>query len=101
MMLYNAPCVILLHAPRSDMCAPMDANFSAENILLAAETLGLGACVIGFIYEPMNKDAEMKRLACIPTGHKVFSAIALGYPKFKYRAAPPKKPPITHFIGPS
>lgn len=100
MMLYNAPCVILLHAPKSDMCAAMDAVFNAENILLAAETLGLGACVIGFIYEPMNRDPEMKRLAGIPKDHKVFSAIALGYPRFKYRASPPKNPPIAHFVGP-
>lgn len=100
MMLYDAPCLILLHAPKWDICAPMDAVFNAENILLAAETLGLGACVIGFVFEPMNKDAEMKRLAGIPKDHKVFSAIALGYPRFKYRAAPPKKPPIVHFVGP-
>ncbi len=100
MILYDAPCVILLHAPKSDTCAPMDANFSAENILLAAETLGLGACVVGFVYEPMNKDPEMKRLAGIPKDHKVYSAIALGYPRFRYRAAPPKNPPIIHYVGP-
>lgn len=100
MMLYNAPCVLLLHAPKSDMCAPMDANFSAENILLAAETLGLGACVIGFIYEPMNRDSRMKCAAGIPKDHRVFSAIALGYPRFRYHSSPPKKRPIIHFVGP-
>ncbi len=100
MILYDAPCLLLLHAPRSDMCAPMDANFSAENILLAAETLGLGACVIGFIYEPMNRDPVMKRAAGIPKDHKVFSAIALGYPRLEYRAAPPKNPPTARFVGP-
>ncbi len=100
MMIYNAPCLILLHAPKWDICAPMDAVFNAENILLAAETLGLGACVIGFVFEPMNKDLRMKALAGIPKDHKVFSAIALGYPRFKYRASPPKNPPITHFVGP-
>jgi len=98
MILYDAPCLILLHAPKSDMCAPMDAVFNAENILLAAETLGLGACVIGFVYEPMSKDAGMKRLAGIPKDHKVFSAIALGYPRFRYHSSPPKNPPIMHYV---
>ena len=98
MMLYDAPCMILLHAPKSDMMAPGDAIFNAENILLAAETLGLGACVIGFVTEPANRDPEIKRLVQMPKDHKVFCAIALGYPKFKYTHAAPKNPPMIHFV---
>ena len=97
-ILYDPPCVIFLHAPKFDAFAPDDAIFNAENILLAAETLGLGACVIGFASEPMNRNPAMKALVGMPKDHKVFCAIVLGYPKFKYRSSVPKNPPIIHYV---
>ena len=98
MVLYDAPCLIFLHAPKSDICAPADAIFNAENILLAAETLGLGACVIGMVTEPANRGPEIKRLAQIPADHTVFSSIILGFPKFKYKHSAPKNPPVVKFV---
>lgn len=97
-ILYDAPCVIFLHAPKSDAFAPDDAIFNAENILIAAETLGLGACVIGFASDPMNRNPAMKALVGMPKDHKVFCAIVLGYSKFKYRSSVPKNPPIVHYV---
>ena len=97
-ILYGAPCAIFLHAPKSDAFAPEDAIFNAENILLAAETLGLGACVIGFASDPMDRDPGMKALVGMPKDHKVFCAIVLGYPKFRFRTTVPKNPPIIHYV---
>ena len=98
MVLYDAPCLIFLHAPKSDMCAPADAIFNAENILLAVETLELGACVIGFVTEPANRGPEIKRLVQIPADHAVFSSIIVGIPKFKFRTSVPKNPPVVKYV---
>lgn len=98
-VLYNAPCVILIHGRKTDIYAQSDAIFNAGNILLAAETLGLGACVIGLVTEPMNRDKGLKSLARIPASHKVLCTITLGYPKFKYKRTVPKKPPKVHYVG--
>ena len=98
MILYDAPCLILLHAPKSDLMAAEDAIFNAENILLAVETLGLGACVIGFVTDPANRGKEIKQLVGMPADHKVFSSIAVGYPKFKYAHSVPKNPPKVKYV---
>lgn len=88
-VLYNAPCVILVHSPKSDICGPENALYCAGNILLAAETLGLGACVIGFVTGPMKHDPEMKRTVKLPRGRVVHTTIVVGYPEFSYaRPAP-------------
>jgi nitroreductase/Pyruvate/2-oxoacid:ferredoxin oxidoreductase delta subunit len=98
MVLFDAPCVILLHAPKTDFYAQSDATFNAGNILLAAETLGLGACVVGLVTEPMNRSKAIKALARIPEDHRVLVTIALGYPKFKYKRTVPKKPAKVTYV---
>lgn len=98
MVTYDAPCLILLHAPKYDSCAALDAVYNAENILLAVETLGLGACEIGFVTEPANRGPQIKDLARIPRNHKVFSSIVVGCPKFKYSRTVPKNPPTVNYI---
>lgn len=84
MVIYNAPCVIAVHSPKDDPCPGENCVYAAANILLAAETLGLGTCVIGFITEPSKRDRRIKQLMQIPNNHEVYTTIALGYPKFKY-----------------
>jgi nitroreductase len=98
-ILYNAPCLILVHTKKSDMCGSEDALYCAANILLAAEALGLGACVIGFVTGPSEHDPFIKKLAQIPKNHKVHTSIIIGYPKFNYSRPAPKKGPKTHFLA--
>jgi nitroreductase/NAD-dependent dihydropyrimidine dehydrogenase PreA subunit len=97
-ILYNAPCLILLHAPKTDSMAGENAAFNAANILLAAETLGLGACLIGFVTEAAGMDSSILRLASIPGERAVYSALVVGYPAVEYRRAAPKKPIVAAFI---
>ncbi len=98
-VLYDAPCTIIIHTPKSEICGPEDAVYCAANILAAAEALGLGTCVIGFISGPMNHDPEMKRIAGIPPDHAVYTAMAVGYPRFRYSRPAPKMPAKVAFMG--
>jgi nitroreductase len=97
-ILYNAPCVVMLHAPADDTLAPENACYNAANLLLTAETLGLGACVIGFMTESAARDKEIRRLAGIPQGHRVLCTIVIGHPKFAYRRTIPKDEPNVRFV---
>ena len=90
-VLYNAPCAIILHAPKSDTFAAENAVYNTANILLAAEALGLGACVIGFVTAACKRDSSIKQTAHIPLDHTVCSTIALGYPIFNYTNSAPKR----------
>jgi nitroreductase/NAD-dependent dihydropyrimidine dehydrogenase PreA subunit len=87
---YDAPCAIMVHTPEADMCGSEDAVYAAANIQYAAETLGLGTCVIGFITGPVNSDQDLKKLVCLPAGHRVQTSLVVGYPQFRYTKAAAK-----------
>lgn len=95
---YDAPCAILVHTPASDLCGSEDAVYAAANIQYAAETLGLGTCVIGFITGPVNEDKGLKALVRLPAGHKVHTSLVVGYPKFRYAKAAAKAPPNVDYL---
>ena len=57
----------------------IDCAAAAENILLAAHGLGLGACWLG-VYPRDARVAGMKKLFHLPRNIIPFAAIALGYP---------------------
>lgn len=83
-VLYNAPCVIIVHTPKADSTGAENAIYAASNIALAAETLGLGTCAIGFVTEPARHNPTFKIIAGIPKNHTIHTTLIIGYPKFKY-----------------
>lgn len=95
---YGAPCLILVHSEKTAISGKENALYNASNILLAAETLGLGACVIGFITEPSKNDANIKKLARIPLENDVHTTLAIGYPKFSYTKSIPKREADVNYI---
>lgn len=62
-----------------------DASFAAQNMAVAAESLGLGICYIGSIQNNINKTAEILQL---PDDVYPIFGMAVGYPD----QAPEKKP---------
>ncbi|KPK76131.1 MAG: NADH dehydrogenase [Phycisphaerae bacterium SM23_30] len=57
----------------------LDCSAAAENILLAAHALGLGACWLGFHPRPERKDA-LRKLLKLPANVEPLCVIALGHP---------------------
>lgn len=82
----NAPIVIVPCYRTNDLTAPMMVNIDmaicAENILLEAEELGLGAVMLGIapLEDRMNYVAEVLKL---PENFKPFMIIPIGYPANK------------------
>ncbi|MBC7110042.1 MAG: nitroreductase family protein [Archaeoglobi archaeon] len=82
----EAPAVIVVCAniPRSSkkygkrgtLFAIQDASIAAQNILLAAHALGLGACWVGAFKESM-----VSEILGLPEGVIPVAMIAVGYPK--------------------
>jgi len=65
--------------------AVVDVAIALENMVIAAEALGLGSCWIGYFTE-----SEVKKALKIPENLKVVAMIAIGYPAEKPEP-PPKK----------
>ncbi len=77
-MFYGAPAVILV-AARPEAVSPLaDACAAIQNMLLAAESLGLGSCWIGFAKFYFTVPGRLER-AGIPEGYEVQYGVALGY----------------------
>jgi nitroreductase len=79
-LFHGAPAVIVVAARKSASCPAEDALLATQNILLAAHTLGLGTCLIGFAVEAMRKDTNIAASLGIPPEEQVHAVIALGWP---------------------
>jgi nitroreductase len=79
---YGAPTVMTLFAPKGFLYSEMDCSLMAENMILAAHSLGVGSCFIGRAVETFACDLgqEVLRKWEIPTNHRAFLHVVLGYP---------------------
>lgn len=84
-LFHGARAVILVGSKPGASCPREDALLATQNILLAAHSMGLGTCLIGFAVEAMKRDISIKRFIGIPDDEKIYSVIALGYPDEPYR----------------
>ena len=89
-MFRNAPNLICVCAP-TDGGFNLDAGLLCENMMLAAQSLGLGTCIqtgpIRFLTTDEKAKAFRESLD-IPEGYKLLYIIAIGYPDEKPDAKP-------------
>lgn len=81
-ILYNAPCVVFISGEEEAKWGVLDCGIATQNIVIAAESLGLGTVIIGMIdvaFEGEN-GKQLAQELCIPEGHKFAIAICIGYP---------------------
>ncbi len=69
---------------------------ACENMMLAAQSLGLGSCWVGF-GAMVTEDSEVRKLLELKEGDAIFGPILLGYPKAE-SVRPPKKEPKVKWI---
>ena len=89
---YHAPCIIIIHSPKKRFFA-QDCSCAAQNIMLAARSLEVGSCWIGFADIVFNKSSKLKKKLSIPDSHSIMATMVLGYPeKFPENALPRREP---------
>ena len=92
---YDAPTVITMFAPKNFLFSVDDCAVAAENMMLAADALGIGSCYIGqgwsAFADPYGQ--EILRQWNIPTDHYAVMQLLLGYPREgdKHPTAKPRK----------
>ena len=98
-MFRNAPNIILVCTPANGG-GEIDAGMLGQNIMLAAQSIGLGTCCLGGIvrFIQTNPKIEFFREAlCIPIDYKINYIIAVGYPD-ETPEAKPRDPSKVVFI---
>jgi len=78
-LFHGSTAAIIVGSKPGASCPAEDALLATQNILLAAYSMGLGSCLIGYAVAAMKKDPLIQQYVGIPSEEKIHAVIALGY----------------------
>jgi nitroreductase len=89
---YGAPTVLTLFAPKNFLYSVADCCIAAQNIVLAAHSLGVGSCIVARAEDTFSSELgqRLQKEWGIGSDYEAKIHIALGYPADD---APPKAKP--------
>ena len=90
-LFHGSTAAMLIGSKPGASCPAEDALLATQNILLAAHSMGLGSCLIGFAVAAIKKDPSIKRFVGIPAEEEVHAVISLGYPDEVYQRVTGRK----------
>ena len=91
---YSAPVIVFVIG--SGVYANHSCPLACENMMLAAHSMGLGSCWVGF-GSMVTDDEEVKSILDLRDDETIFGPILLGYSE-GYPERPPKKEPLIKWI---
>lgn len=93
--LYNAPTLIIVSGNENSPI-PLDADCAAatQNMLIAAESLGIGSCWIFFVLLAFqsSQGTQLLKELLIPENYNPIHAATFGYKENVNISTPPRKP---------
>jgi len=87
---YNAPTVIVVSSKEGVSSSLGDCSKAVENMLIASESISIGAVWVGLITFFFKLSDEVKKLE-VPSGYKPCYAVAIGYKASANNIVPSKK----------
>ena len=100
---YNAPVIIFVIGPANNA---VSCALACENIMIAAQSLGLGSCYVGF-GSMIKGNADMVQALELKDDEAIYGPVLIGYPRADPGEAissallsigPAKKDPVTKWI---
>lgn len=91
---YSAPTVVFVIG--SGRYAPHSCPLACQNMMLAAHSMGLGSCWVGF-GAMVTDDEEVRKVLDLREDETIFGPILLGYPQ-GYPERPHKKAPEVKWV---
>lgn len=98
LILHNAPAVIFLHAEKGALSVEVNANLALQNASLMGSAMGIGSFYAGYVTGASNRADFISKLLGIPDNHQIQAALAIGYPKYKFKNWMNKNPPQIKWI---
>ncbi len=98
--LYHAPALIFVSCDGNGYCGEYDSSAATQNILLAAESLGIASCWGYFATQAFLSDegGELSRELGIPDGYRVYTSVMLGYNGGEVPAERQVNPGLVNFV---
>ncbi|MCL2820306.1 MAG: nitroreductase [Oscillospiraceae bacterium] len=78
-LFYNAPCLMLILSDGSTW-GTLDCGIQCQNVVIAAESMGLGSCIVGMAGVPLGgeKADEYRKIFRFPEGYTFAIGILFG-----------------------
>ena len=78
-LFYNAPCLAIVLSDGSKW-GTLDCGILCQNVVIAAESMGLGTCIVGMAGYPLNgpRAEEYQKRFNFPEGHTFAIGILIG-----------------------
>ncbi len=95
---HKAPAFILVSIQKESASGEVDCTAAMENMMLAAESLGIGSCWMGFVKLVFNDEELMRKLG-VPEGLLPQQAAVFGYKAKENAAAPERRMDVVTYTG--
>jgi nitroreductase len=96
---YGAPVLIIVSGKRGALTGKIDCVAAMQNMLIAAESLGLGGCWMGLVNFIFSSEEEMEKLG-VPDGYEPQHSAVFGYKvDGEKKEGPPRNRDVVNFIG--
>lgn len=90
---FNAPTMVAVSADRDWDWKRDDCNLAIQNMFIAAQSLGIGSCWIGFGIS-LDNDPEARSELGVPENEEIIATLIFGYPKAPHTQVPEREVPI-------
>lgn len=97
-ILREAPNLVVAHADATGFDHTVDCAIALSHFELAAHGNGLGTCWAGLLMLAARESEPLNTALGIPLNHKIYGALMLGYPQYRFRRLPPRKEPQVRFL---
>jgi len=102
LLFYHAPALILIQTKRgATTTADVDAGLAAMQMILMAETMGLGTCLNGFLVTALKRSEELREVLKIADDHQVHVTFTIGYPDVEFLRVVARNPAKVEWLGDS
>jgi nitroreductase/ferredoxin len=96
-LFHGATAGVVIGSRPGASCPAEDALLAAQNMLLAAEAMGLGTCLIGYAAEALRHDRRVAAAIGLPKGEAVHAVVALGWPDVKFLRPTGRRRPLVRY----
>lgn len=97
---YHAPTIIIISGEEQALSIALDCGLATQNIVLSAESINIGSCIIGMsdFFFSSDESKPFKIELGIPEGYKVFCSIVLGYKPENTPDTPTRNKSVINYI---
>ncbi|MCK8059679.1 MULTISPECIES: nitroreductase family protein [unclassified Fusibacter] len=97
---YHASVVMIISGEEASMNPKTDCAAATQNMLIAAESLGLGTCwvaLVQYAFKSQEGPELIKRLK-LPKGYSPYYAVTLGHKKISGQKAPKRRENTVNYV---